>query len=503
MNHRLLLSALVSIALPTTAQLVAFPGAEGYGRFAKGGRGGEVYHVTNLSDAGAGSLRDALSKGGRTIVFEVGGVIKIADRLIVPANTTIAGQTAPGGGITIYGDGVAYNTTNVITRHVRIRMGKIGTSGKDAISIANGNDMIWDHVSVSWGRDGTFDANPDTDKWIGRITLQNCIVGQGLQTHSTGGLMIADSGASILRSLYIDNNSRNPKARRITQFVNNVVYNWVTSGYILGDTEGRSDGYLVGNYFIPGPSTNGGTLDSPTPTYNVYAVGNLYDSNKDGVLNGTELGKGAFGTATWVTIPSVNFPKVTELKADSAFRLIFKNAGANRWRDPVDSFMLWELASIGKKGATISDEVSLGLPNVVGNIPGGTAPKDTDRDGMPDAWETKYGLDPNLATDRNLATLSTEGYTNLEMYLNQLAGDPVVFKSGSTRVDRATLAGEASLNVVWSDLRGRVLLRETQVLDRLDPRPVAPSHLRGVLVARVHADGETPRMVRAVRFDRD
>lgn len=501
MYRRILLSALVSVALPLSAQMLAFPSAEGFGRFAKGGRGGEVYHVTTLADTGPGSLRDGLSKGGRTIVFEVGGVIKIADRLIVPANTTIAGQTAPGGGITIYGDGVAYNTNNVITRHIRMRMGRIGTSGKDAISISHGNDMIWDHVSVSWGRDGTFDANPDAGKWIGRITLQNCIIGQGLQTHSTGGLMIADSGASILRTLYIDNNSRNPKARRITQFVNNVVYNWVASGYILGDTEGRSDGYLVGNYFITGPSSKGGTFDSPTPSYHLYASGNVHDANKDGVLNGTVVGQGAFGSVTWHTTPSVAFPKVKELSADSAYRLVFRNAGANRWRDAVDSFMLWELASVGRKGATISDEASLGLPNVVGNIPGGTAPKDTDRDGMPDAWETKYGLDPNLPSDRNLTTLSSDGYTNLEMYLNQLAGDPVVFKSGSTGIERSVLAGEASMAVVWTDLRGRVLLQETQHLDRLDPRPVAPAHLRGVLVARVSAQGESPRLVRSVRFE--
>lgn len=409
--------------------LPAFPGAEGFGANAVGARGGEVYHVSNLNDSGAGSLRDALSKSGRTIVFDVGGVIRIGERLIVPDHTTIAGQTAPGGGITIYGNGVAYNTNNVITRHIRVRMGKVGTSGKDAISIAKGHDMIWDHVSVSWGRDGTFDVNPDSDP-ITNITIQNSIIGQGLQTHSTGGLMIAQ-GASILRSLYIDNNSRNPKARQTTQFVNNVIYNWTVSGYILGDTEGRSDGYMVGNFFITGPNTSGGTLSSPTAAYHIYAVGNLYDNNKDGTLNGRLLGQGDFGTATWHTTPSVAFPTVTEWTAQDSYENAFANVGANRFRDAVDSVMLYQLKSLGKVGSQISDETSLGLTNTVGIIPGGAAPTDTDQDGMPDTWENAHGLNPNEAEDRNSTHLSPDGYTSLEMYLNELAGDPVVFAAAN------------------------------------------------------------------------
>lgn len=413
----------------------AFPTAEGFGKFAKGGRGGEVYQVTTLADSGPGSLRDALSKSGRTIVFTVGGVIKIGERLVVPSNTTIAGQTAPGGGITIYGNGVAYNANNVITRHIRIRMGKIGDSGKDAVSISDGRSMIWDHVSISWGRDGTFDANPNSGVTIDSITIQNCIVGQGLQTHSTGGLMIAN-GASILRSLYINNNSRNPKARQTTQFVNNVVYNWSASGYILGDTEGRSDGYLVGNWFATGPNTSGGVLDSPTPSYHVYAKDNYYDNNKDGILNGRYFGQGDFGTATWHTTPSVSFPAVTEWTALQAYERVFANVGANRWRDPVDSVFLANLKSLGKAGTQPTDEASLGLPNVVGIIPNGTAPADADKDGMPDAWETSKGLNPNNASDRNGTNLSKDGYTNLEMYLNELAGDPVVYASAPVSITR-------------------------------------------------------------------
>ncbi|WP_437520612.1 pectate lyase [Sorangium sp. So ce726] len=397
----------------------AFPGAEGFGRMATGARGGDVYHVTNLNDSGPGSLRDAISQPHRTVVFDVGGVIKIDSRLVFKSNQTIAGQTAPGGGITIYGNGTSFSgASNTIVRYVRFRMGKIGDSGKDTVTMANGHDVIWDHCSLSWGRDGTFDLNRESGAELYNITLQDSIVAQGLQTHSTGGL-VNTSATSIIRSLYIDNNSRNPKARGTLQFVNNVVYNWVTSGYILGDTSGRSDGAMVGNTLIPGPETKGGTLDSPTPEYHLYAVDNWYDSNKDGVLNGRLLGQGDFGSVTWETTPSVEVPDVPAMSAKDAFDHVMKHAGASLWRDPVDDFVMEELASLGTDGATISDEKSLGLPNVVGDIPGGTAPKDTDQDGMPDAWEVSASLDPGDPEDRN-GDRNGDGWTNLEEYINSL-----------------------------------------------------------------------------------
>lgn len=398
----------------------AFPGAQGFGRWATGARGGDVYHVTNLNDSGPGSLRDAISQPNRTVVFEVGGVIRIDSRLVFKNNQTIAGQTAPGGGITIYGNGTSFSgASNTIVRYVRFRMGKVGDSGKDTVTIANGHDIIFDHCSLSWGRDGNFDLNRSSGAELYNITLQDSIVAQGLQTHSTGGL-INTSATSVIRSLYIDNNSRNPKARGTLQFVNNVLYNWVVSGYILGDTSGRSDGALIGNYFIPGPETKGGTLSSPTPAYHVYAVDNWYDSNKDGALNGRLLGQGDFGTATWETSPSVEYPEVPALSAEDAFAYVMENAGASLWRDPVDEYVLDELASLGTKGATIGDEASLGLPDVVGSLPGGSAPLDTDRDGLPDAWELGVGLDPHDPTDRN-GDRNGDGWTNLEEYVNSLA----------------------------------------------------------------------------------
>jgi hypothetical protein len=261
--------------------------------------------------------------------------------------------------------------------------------------------------------------NPDSGASIYNITLQDSIVAQGLQTHSTGGLVIT-TGASIIRSLYIDNNSRNPKARGTLQFVNNVVYNWVDSGYILGDTSGRSDGQMLGNYLITGPETDGDALDSPTSAYRLFAEGNYYDSDLDGTLNGRLLEQGDFGSVTWLSAPSVDFPNVPLLTAQKALAYVSAHAGASRHRDPADEYVLAELASFGKQGATISNESSLGFAGGVGTLPAGTAPNDQDRDGMSDVWEAAYGLDAADDGDGK-ADRDGDGYTNLEEYLASLA----------------------------------------------------------------------------------
>lgn len=157
----------------------------------------------------------------------MGGLITIDDRLVVSHDVTILGQTAPGEGITVYGNGVSYsNADNTITRYIRFRMGKTGDSGKDGITIAEGANMIFDHVSVSWGRDETFSINGD----VSNVTISDSIIAQGLEPHSCGGLMQADGGISIFRTLYIDNKTRNAKTKGRTSFVNNVVYNWGGGG---------------------------------------------------------------------------------------------------------------------------------------------------------------------------------------------------------------------------------------------------------------------------------
>src|SRR5690554_5252926 len=144
------------------AQQLAFPEAVGFGRFASRRKDGTVYKVTNLNDSGPGSLRDAVSSPNRIVVFEVAGVIQLQSRLVFSSNLTIAGQTAPGEGVVVYGNGVSFSGAhNVIVRHIAFRMGVGGDSGKDAVGIANGSNMIFDHVSASWGRDETFSISWD------------------------------------------------------------------------------------------------------------------------------------------------------------------------------------------------------------------------------------------------------------------------------------------------------------------------------------------------------
>lgn len=243
---------------PDYGEVLAFPGAEGFGRYATGGRGGEIYHVTNLNDDGEGSFRDAVSKSDRIIVFDVAGIINLKSTLIFSKNLTIAGQTAPGDGIVLYGNRVSFtDADNLICRHLRIRMGIKGSDGKDAAGVADGENMIFDHLSVTWGRDENFSINSTTAR---NITIQNSIIGQGLQNHSCGGLMQTDleNGITLFRNLYIDNKTRNPKVKGLNQFVNNVVYNWGSGAAynMSGDSEGSSLTSIENNYFIKGPVVN-------------------------------------------------------------------------------------------------------------------------------------------------------------------------------------------------------------------------------------------------------
>jgi hypothetical protein len=407
------------------SQQLAFPGAEGFGRFTSGGRGGSVYHVTNLNDSGSGSFRDAVSQSNRTVVFDVGGVINIGNRIVIKRNVTVAGQTAPGGGITIYGNGIAFNNDsgNNIIRYIRIRMGKNGDSQKDAVAISAGQDYMFDHVSISWGKDGTLDVNGTP---IDNLSFQECIIAQGINNanHSTGGLM-QPSGVnghwSMIRSLYIDNKTRNPKARGKHEFINSVLYNWDEHGYIMGDTtNGISECNLIGNYFIYGPSSNSNSHITGTTSYfHVYAEDNWVDSNKNGRLDGSRLTD--YKTATVMNSP-YNYPGVNvQLSAQDALNHVIDNVGASLVRDAVDEFLIDQLNSMGTKGQIINTEDDNGIPNNVGTVAGGTAPADSDRDGMPDEWEQSNGLNPNSAD--NNGDMDGDGYTNLEEYLNELAGN--------------------------------------------------------------------------------
>jgi autotransporter-associated beta strand protein len=455
----------------TGAQLPAFPGAEGFGKYATGGRGGTVYHVTNLNDSGPGSFRDAVSQPNRTVVFDVGGVIAYSGSRYAPKpNITIAGQTAPGDGVTLYGNGLSFSGShNNIVRFLRVRQGINGSSGTDAVGIANGHDMIFDHLSVSWGRDETFSISGDVD----RITIQSTIISQGLQTHSAGGLIQTPGGVSILRCLYIDNDTRNPKVKFVNEFVNNVVCNWETIGYNMGgDSAGDSYVNLWNNYFIRGLQSGSSAIAGGNANFHVYATNNWIDVNRDGVLNGTEMSFASYGPMDLQGTPypyevTTAFPPLTALK------LAISDVGTSLRRDQVDALLIDELTSWGTKGGTISSELSLptGGP---GLIRSGTPYTDTDRDGMPDYWENGTGSNPAVANN-NDPSPSGSGYTRLEDYLNWLA-EPhgVALTDAVVGVDLRTLmagfeaVGRAPVYQVLGASNGVVTL-EAGVIARFTP----------------------------------
>ncbi|MCR5361308.1 MAG: autotransporter-associated beta strand repeat-containing protein [Bacteroidales bacterium] len=424
-----LFSLLLSAAVVPSfaADIVAFPGAQGWGRWAKGARASSaptVYHVTNLNDSGTGSLRDAVSSGNRIVVFDVSGVIKISSRMTFASNLYVAGQTAPGEGITVYGNGVSFSgASNIICRYLRVRMGHGGDSGKDCAGISNGTNMIFDHCSFSWGLDETFSINPDGKGDLHSITLMNTIIGQGLMTHSAGGLMQADS-ITLYRNLYIDNSTRNNKIKGINQYANNVVYNWSNGAYIMGgDSEGSSYVNIESNCFINGASTGASAngFTGANANFHCYGVDNWQDNNKDGIYDPYEITD--YSASDHRTTDPYDYPSLELYPGNQLITLNIPTVGASLpYRDQSDCYMIDELMTFGKAGALISNEESLpiGAPSTW-DWYAGSKPTDTDGDGMPDAWEDANGLDKNSASDA--VQKAANGYLNIENYINAITVD--------------------------------------------------------------------------------
>jgi autotransporter-associated beta strand protein len=409
------------------AQQLAFPEAEGFGRFATGARGNlasaTIYHVTNLNDSGAGSFRDAVSQPNRFVVFDVGGIATISSVVTFAPNLTIAGQTAPGG-FQVYGNRAAFHgADNLISRYWGVR--NIAANGRvDAASIVRGHDMMFDHMSITWGVDGTFDINPDTGQVIDNLTIQNSLVSQGLDSvgHSTGGLMTLGEGHhfSIIKSVFADNVTRNPKVRGENEFINNVVYGYETAGYIMGDTTATSHANAEGNYFIEGPVDGSSPFASGTSTFHIYGNDNWVDSNRNGVLDGSP--NTTYPGADVLAAPNAGFPTTALMTAQQAVQFVMANVGPSITRDSVDARIVQEIASYGTLGGVIGHEYDL-FPNYNTDAKY-LSPRarlvDTDNDGMPDNWETSRGLNPNNSSD--FKNLSGGGYTRLEEYVNELGG---------------------------------------------------------------------------------
>ncbi|MFT3824935.1 MAG: hypothetical protein QM731_13515 [Chitinophagaceae bacterium] len=395
------------------AQTVAFPGAEGFGARATGGRGGVVYHVTNLSDSGKGSFRDAVSTPGRIIVFDVAGVINIGDKIQVAPNTTIAGQSAPGDGVVIYGNGISFSS-NTIVRYMRFRGSIKMSKGSCTVVADNLEDIIFDHVSIQWGRWDNLHI-----KNTSRVTMQYCIIGESIQPQRFGALFEGPKDVSIHHSLWIDNQSRNPKAKAGIEYINNVVYNWGSNGFVGGHSAEDHYQDLINNYFIAGPGSSGKFIGMFSATDHAYHSGNIVDDNKDGKLNGRAVVDSDFVAATATLVKERNMKvlvPVTTHDAATAYSKIVAEAGASLKRDAVDSRLIGYLQSLGTAGKIfMTEEEAGGQPAIAA----ATAPKDSDGDGIPDEWEKKNKLDAGNAADAGKFTLD-KNYTNIEVYLNSL-----------------------------------------------------------------------------------
>jgi hypothetical protein len=457
------------------ADIPAFPGAEGGGAFTPGGRGGKIFVVTSLEDSGKGTFREACEAvGARTIVFNVSGIIRLKKRISMRAPyVTIAGQTAPGDGICIAGETLEIDTHDVIIRHMRFRRGETEVTRRDDALGGNpiGN-IIVDHCSVSWGLDENislyrhqFQAN-DKSKLeklpACNITIQNTISSEGLDTYNHAfGSTIGGLNSTFMRNLWADNISRNASIGMYGDFnfVNNVIFNWWNRSLDGGDY--RSMFNIINNYFKPGPIT---PTDQPIryrilkpesgymkpKTYGrAYVAGNYIDGSPevtaDNWNGGIQLedlsAEETKGYLESIKQPKAfSMPNITIMKAEEAYEFVLKNVGATLpKRDAVDERVIKQVRTgkievkdglenaIGAafiKRRLPADSYKKGIitnPNQVGGYPEykGKAYKDSDNDGIPDAWEKKFGLNPNDASDANKDS-NGDGYTNLEKYFNNI-----------------------------------------------------------------------------------
>ena len=414
------------------AQKLAFPSAEGFGKYTTGGKEGLVYTVTNLKDDGEGSLRKGvLKKGARTIVFAVSGTIELQSKLdINRGDLSILGQTAPGKGITIKGYPVTIKANNVIIRYLRFRMGDINNIEGDALGCRDTNNVIIDHCSISWGTDenASFYNNKN-------FTLQWCIISEALNrsvhhkgAHGYGGIW-GGVRASFHHNLIVSNNSRNPRfsgssttensENEFVDFRNNVIYNWGENN-IYGGEKGTYN--IVNNYFKSGPATTSSKLDriiSPSKPYGKFYVnGNYVEGFKDITKNNWNGGVQCENPEeTKLDKPISISENILTHKVKKAFRKVLKNSGYSIYRDTVDK----RIVNNTKKGNVSYKNGIIDSQNNVGGWPIIKLEKseiDTDEDGIPDKWEIKNHLNPEV-NDSNLYTLD-KVYTNIEIYSNSL-----------------------------------------------------------------------------------
>jgi hypothetical protein len=471
--HRLcsisLALALGTAIMPAYAQVVAFPGAEGFGRLATGGRGGKVVEVTTLADAGPGSFREAFTQyPGEpiTIVFRAGGIIELKSTLKpTRSNVTIAGQTAPGDGICLKNYTFKLHGSNLIVRYLRSRPGNTSganVAGVYGLNMENCRNFIVDHCSMSWSIEeaATFYDNKYS-------TVQWCLVSESLNSsfngkgdHGYAGVwggqyasyhhnLIAHHHSRAIRF----NGARAHDTTAVVDYRNNLIYNWGNMHAAYGNeikiNGGSGQLNMVNNYYKGGPATpadKAAIIFDITEAYDaakpgkpvatVYAAGN-YDAGYPAVTadnwKGIRLHYYPATAANFARFrqraATPNLAPITTQSAEAAYKAVLADAGANvPVRDAVDARIVQETRTGTASGSSPGGSATYGLhqgiidsQTDVGGWPvykGGTALPDADHDGMPDAWETSHGLNPTNDTDRN--GIGTSGYTHLEEYLNSL-----------------------------------------------------------------------------------
>ncbi|MEI6078399.1 MAG: hypothetical protein WCS94_22665 [Verrucomicrobiota bacterium] len=353
-----------SLVFARASSSLAFLGAEGFGQWASGGKSGEVIHVTTLADAGPGSFRSAVSQPHRVVVFDVGGIVRLQSNVAVSSDISLLGQTAPGDGVMLYGRSVSFSgQKNIIVRYLRFRQGIAGDRGKCSVNLSGGSTMIFDHCSIQWGRWDCLGLTQGSHD----ITFQNCIIGEGVDPQRFGSLSDAVTNITYTHNLWINNQSRNPKAKGRIQYVNNVVCNWGVCGLVGGHSAGNHFLDAVGNYFIAGPQSGTHAVGEFKATDYVFQQDNFADLDKNGKLDGHLLAPGNFGSGegapTFVTTPTVGpLTNVTIESAQSALSHVIAHAGCSLHRDSVDARLIDEVTSYGTRGAIIHSEIEVGGP---------------------------------------------------------------------------------------------------------------------------------------------
>jgi pectate lyase len=441
---------------------IAFPGAEGFGKYTTGGRGGKIMIVSNLNDKGAGSFREAVeAKEKRIVMFGVSGTIHLESKLFIKGDITIAGQTAPGDGICLADQPVGLSGDNIIVRYIRFRMGDKyqkggmvdGNGGDDAFGGTRRKNIIIDHCSMSWSTDEVFSiyaGDSTTVQW--NLISEPLNYSYHFETgdkdyehHGYGGIW-GGRHLSAHHNLFAHCNNRNPRFDGIrnspeenVDYRNNVIYNWGGNNIYAGEGGNYN---LVNNYFKYGPSTsksvkfrivNPGKRETPFIGFGKYYVdGNYVDEANDVSKNnwlGIHMGNGGTDADKKEAVIDKPHPAtpIRVQTAKDAYEAVLSYVGASFKRDTLDERIINDVKNRTGRFIDVQGgfphgteyEVTVNAWPALKQLP---APADSDKDGIPDDWEKKKGLNPADANDASKVSLH-KFYSNIEVYINELTGN--------------------------------------------------------------------------------